>query len=146
MDRRTLLSTAVSGTSFAIAGTIAVPGLITALSPILADDRKPHWQAVGPLASFPERRVVAAEAGGKPLFVWRQPRGVIAFSRACTDLGCPLTWDAGSEWFFCPCHGGVFDSEGAPVAGPPSRPMWRYATRIREGLLEVDLSSVPPMA
>jgi menaquinol-cytochrome c reductase iron-sulfur subunit len=70
----------------------------------------------------------------------------VVFSRTCTDLGCPVSWDPGSGWFFCPCHGGIFARDGSPRAGPPERPLFRYATRIEDDWLWIDLNSVPPAA
>ena len=32
------------------------------------------------------------------------------------------------------------------MAGPPKEPLYRYATRIRDNILEIDLNSIPPMA
>jgi Rieske Fe-S protein len=78
--------------------------------------------------------------------VWAEsPDQFVVFSRACTDLSCPVRWDPGSQWFFCPCHGGIFDRRGEPRAGPPAVPLHRYQTRIRDGILEVDVFSVPPL-
>jgi len=38
----------------------------------------------------------------------------------------------------CPCHGGVYDFRGLRVAGPPPRPLDRFATRIRrDGVVEL---------
>ena len=62
----------------------------------------------------------------------------VVFARNCTDLSCPVTYDAGSRCFFCPCHGGIFAQDGAPMAGPPPRPLFRYAVRLQDGTLEID--------
>ena len=51
----------------------------------------------------------------------------------CTHLGCPVEWSGGSGNFLCPCHGGSFDPEGYPVAGPPPRRMDVYETRVKDG-------------
>jgi menaquinol-cytochrome c reductase iron-sulfur subunit len=69
----------------------------------------------------------------------------VVFSRNCTDASCPVVFDAGSDCFLCPCHGGVFSKDGTPLHGPPPRPLWRYAARVRAGVLEIDLNSLPPM-
>ena len=31
------------------------------------------------------------------------------------------------------------------MAGPPNKPLYRYANRVRDGVLEIDLFSLPPM-
>ncbi len=69
------------------------------------------------------RRAVAS--GGevvKDLFV-RGPTGApVAFSLACTHLGCRVAPDPAGG-FECPCHGSRFDAEGRPVHGPALEPL-----------------------
>jgi len=57
-------------------------------------------------------------------------REFAAMSNICTHLGCRVRWIAESEQFFCPCHNGVFDKNGAVISGPPPRPLDRYETRV----------------
>jgi menaquinol-cytochrome c reductase iron-sulfur subunit len=64
----------------------------------------------------------------------------IAFSANCTHLGCPVRWMEGAELFMCPCHGGVYYSDGSVAAGPPPRPLFRYNVRVENG--EVKMNSV----
>jgi menaquinol-cytochrome c reductase iron-sulfur subunit len=158
MERRQLLRWFVKGVGLTVGGVLVVPAVMTAWSPVSLRPRHEVWVTLGPLADFAENEVVkasvaiprddwAATPAAKSVFVLRRSAGeTIVYSRNCTDLSCPLTWDPGSRWFYCPCHGGIFCEEGEPKAGPPSRPMYRYATRVREGLLEIDLNSVPPVA
>lgn len=40
---------------------------------------------------------------------------IIAFSAACTHLGCIVQWTANKRQFPCPCHGRTFDAAGNPV-------------------------------
>jgi menaquinol-cytochrome c reductase iron-sulfur subunit len=63
-----------------------------------------------------------------------------AFSANCTHLGCPVRWMEGAELFMCPCHGGVYYSDGSVAAGPPPRPLFRYDVRVENG--EVKMNSV----
>ncbi|WP_141735981.1 ubiquinol-cytochrome c reductase iron-sulfur subunit [Oligoflexus tunisiensis] len=158
MDRRKLLSLTVAGTGCAIAGAVGVPVLINMLAPAFAADDVEDWRPIGPLGDFPigamqNREVVISDQkehqnlSRRSLYVWRRSdQEFVVYSRACTDLGCPIVWDQGSEWFFCPCHGGIFDKEGERRAGPPKRGLWKYATRIQDGVLEINVRSVPPMA
>ncbi|HKH74067.1 MAG TPA: ubiquinol-cytochrome c reductase iron-sulfur subunit, partial [Vicinamibacterales bacterium] len=62
--------------------------------------------------------------------VWDGHETVHALSATCTHLGCQVRWDAGSTKFRCPCHGGVFDLQGAVVEGPPPRALDRVDARI----------------
>jgi menaquinol-cytochrome c reductase iron-sulfur subunit len=61
----------------------------------------------------------------------------VAISTRCMHLGCPVRYVAASENFICPCHGGVYDFRGAVSGGPPVRPLDRFYTRVRDGLVEV---------
>jgi menaquinol-cytochrome c reductase iron-sulfur subunit len=88
----------------------------------------------------------AATLRERGVYVWRRSeQEVVVFARNCTDLSCPVTWDPGSQWFFCPCHGGIFSKDGERMAGPPKRPLYRYTNRIRDGVVEIDLRSLPPI-
>jgi arsenite oxidase small subunit len=50
----------------------------------------------------------------------------VAYSVICTYLACEVLWERDTAELFCPCHNGVFDPvDGAPVAGPPQRPLPR---------------------
>jgi menaquinol-cytochrome c reductase iron-sulfur subunit len=58
-----------------------------------------------------------------------------AMSNVCTHLGCRVRWIPDQSKFFCPCHNGVFDKDGAVVSGPPPKPLDRYETKIENGVL-----------
>ena len=158
MDRRKFLTRTVqTGTTFVAVG-LAAPAVITVLSPVLKKERTPKWTQVGVVESFPpdstkaalievERADWARSLRTQLLYVRRSKAGEFeVFSRNCTDLSCPVLWDPGSETFQCPCHGGIFNYEGEPMAGPPSRPLYRYDHRVVNEVLEVDVNSVPPIA
>ncbi|HUG41564.1 MAG TPA: Rieske (2Fe-2S) protein [Longimicrobiales bacterium] len=66
-----------------------------------------------------------------------------AFSIYCTHTGCPVSWVEEGGLFLCPCHGGVFDREGAVRSGPPSRPLDRARVRVRGGRVEIEAVDVP---
>ena len=158
--RRAFLVRAVAGVAgliaailgIPLAGFAAAPGwqasspvrpLGQAIPPTL---RGQGWVSVGMLEDFevglptrvvPVRQTVDAwVSGDAPVaaFVFRRSEAeVIAFDIHCTHLGCPLDYIAGARRFVCPCHGGVYDREGEVVAGPPPRPMTRFATRVENG-------------
>lgn len=39
---------------------------------------------------------------------------IIAFSAACTHMGCLVQWKSEDRQFYCPCHDGIFTEYGAP--------------------------------
>lgn len=62
-------------------------------------------------------------------------RQVTAFSPLCTHLGCAYRWQAEKKLFTCPCHGSAFNVQGDVVAGPASRPLDRYSTKLEDNRL-----------
>jgi menaquinol-cytochrome c reductase iron-sulfur subunit len=67
----------------------------------------------------------------------------VAFSVNCTHLGCPVRWLPESGLFMCPCHGGVYDSQGNVVAGPPPKPLFHYPVRVENGQVQILTSPIP---
>lgn len=68
----------------------------------------------------------------------------VAYSVICTHLACEVLWRSDTTELHCPCHDGVFDpADGAPVAGPPVRPLPRLELE-RRGAAIVAVGEVPP--
>jgi Rieske Fe-S protein len=56
----------------------------------------------------------------------------VAFNQKCTHLSCAVIPRPAEGSFYCPCHEGRFDLRtGAPIAGPPRRPLTRIVLDIR---------------
>jgi menaquinol-cytochrome c reductase iron-sulfur subunit len=164
MQRRTASGILVAAGSLLAGGAVGVPVLLSGLSPAMKSggkrtgDDSASWRTLGRIDDFATGAMQLAAIVSPPdewprpvtehaVYVWcKSADELIVFSRSCTDLGCPVEFDPKSKCFFCPCHGGVFDQHGSRLAGPPKTPLHRYAHRVREGLLEIDLSSVPPSA
>ena len=68
--------------------------------------------------------------GNKFTLVRTGENDVKALSTVCTHLGCSVYWEADKERFYCPCHQGVFDSDGNVVSGPPPEKLASYETEI----------------
>ena len=145
--RKFLNQIAVTGT--ALAGiVVSVPIIAYLLSPFLEKKERP-WQDLGPVYRYDPDSTVAIELEDPSPLRWagqtaktsawlrRNDNGFIAFSVHCTHLGCPVNWVDGGKIFLCPCHGGVFDAEGQPVGGPPTRPLQRHHVRVRNGHVEI---------
>lgn len=61
-----------------------------------------------------------------PCIVVRTPEGkLVAYSQVCTHLSCAVVYDKAENGLFCPCHHGLFNLAGQPIAGPPTRPLPR---------------------
>jgi nitrite reductase/ring-hydroxylating ferredoxin subunit len=65
------------------------------------------------------------------------PDSYIAISTRCAHLGCPVRFVQAAGNFICPCHGGVYGFQGEVIGGPPVRPLDRFYTRVRGGLVEI---------
>lgn len=61
-----------------------------------------------------------------PCIAMLTPDGkLVAYSQVCTHLSCAVVYDKGENGLFCPCHHGLFNLQGEPVAGPPTRSLAR---------------------
>lgn len=50
----------------------------------------------------------------------------LAISAVCTHKRCILDWEKEKERFVCPCHKGIFDKDGNPIFGLPTKPLKRF--------------------
>jgi len=76
-------------------------------------------------------------------FVWakiNKDHNINVFSSTCTHLACNVIWQEETNQFICPCHSGRFDSNGKPVAGPPTKPLSELEYKIEEDNLLVYLT------
>ncbi|MCA9049004.1 MAG: Rieske (2Fe-2S) protein [Planctomycetaceae bacterium] len=84
---------------------------------------------------------------GAKVVVARQQDGntadaFIALSSVCPHLGCKVHWEAVNNRFFCPCHNGAFDAQGAPTEGPPAaanQHLTRYPLAVEGNLLMIEV-------
>jgi Rieske Fe-S protein len=140
----------------AAVSAIALPSLGFALGPIF-EEKEHKWVPVGRPDEFPDDEYIPkvfterediGTVGKTTVYMRRrndsidvEPRDeyndFIAISTRCMHLGCPVRYVAASERFICPCHGGVYDFRGAVSGGPPVRPLDRFYTRVRNGVVEV---------
>ncbi len=66
-----------------------------------------------------------------PAVVINRPgKGFAAFSRVCTHLGCLVEYERAKNRLLCPCHAGTFDLDGNVIAGPPPKPLTKFAVRV----------------
>lgn len=63
--------------------------------------------------------------GGVPVLMVNDAGTLKVFDARCPHLGCPVAWEAKESIIRCHCHGGMFDREGEPTGGPPTRPLAR---------------------
>jgi len=83
-----------------------------------------------------EARYFEYPAGEQAMLVKLRSGEVVAFSQRCPHLACAVYYEDDEQRFHCPCHEGVFDlRSGAPVAGPPRRPLSRVVLEREDGVL-----------
>lgn len=122
--------------------TLAIVLGRTILGPSFAEHSE-SWLPAGSLSDLPDHEPVAvtlrvSRPDGPTEVVDRRvvylvrvgPREVRALNSTCTHLGCRTRYNADSRRIECPCHGGVYDTDGQVVAGPPPEPLASMATRL----------------
>lgn len=145
--RRRFIATLLGAMSASVAGLLGVPLAGFFALPALRP-RKVTWAEVGPVERFEVGRVAFVllrpltggawpeETPKMAVFVTRRADGSFeVFHTHCTHVGCPISWNAGAQRFFSPCHGGVFDADGRVLAGPPPRPLDRHEWKVENGVL-----------
>jgi Rieske Fe-S protein len=72
---------------------------------------------------------------GERVVLLRDEKGYYALSLICTHLGCTVT--VTEDKLSCPCHGSLFDRQGAVVKGPADKPLVRLEVVEQNGELRV---------
>jgi Rieske Fe-S protein len=125
--------------------------------------RRVHWVDLGSVESFslgrtqtvhfdnPLRKPWDGITAMTSVFVRYEGKGArkrdrfLVLAVNCAHLGCPVTWFPQSGLFLCPCHGGVYYSNGEYASGPPPRGMFHCAWRVRRGRLEIQAPHYPTL-
>ena len=141
-----------------VAVLLAVPVVGYLLSPMLRErgNRYLSWLSLGPVSQFPEgetrlakfRNPIADPTDGKTADLPCWVRHVAGnqfqvFAINCAHLGCPVRWFPQSGLFMCPCHGGVYYSDGSRAAGPPPRGLFEYPNKVDQGNLLIEAGELP---
>jgi len=61
----------------------------------------------------------------------------IAVAQSCTHQGCSVSYNANGNNFICPCHNGVYDSNGKVVSGPPPTDLKKYTVTKSGNILTI---------
>ena len=155
LGRRRFLSRLCIGLGGLVSLAVATPVLAFILAPVF---RRPRhiWRAVGPVDQFNVGETVEVSLRDADARSWAGPIGksgawlrredqdeFTAFALDCTHLGCPVRWEASTQLFMCPCHGGVYYADGKVAGGPPPRPLARYQVRVKKGQVEIRTAPLP---
>ena len=74
---------------------------------------------LGNVSDYAEGTITFVES--ERLFVLRDDKGFRAISAVCQHLACTVYWSETTNTYDCPCHGSVYDTTGAVIAGPAPR-------------------------
>ena len=150
--------TAFCGAIAAVALSIPLVGYFFGLR-----KRRVEWVDLGSVADFPlhvTRRIdfdnplrqpwdgITAMTGVYARYEGKDEQEAEQFrvlSVNCAHLGCPVSWFPQSALFMCPCHGGVYYSNGERASGPPPRGMFHVAWRVQDGRLQIQAPHYPTL-
>lgn len=76
---------------------------------------------------------------GHKIFIMRRGGRLVALNGKCTHQACEVSYDSNDEIFVCPCHQGLYDDGGKPIAGPPQRPLQRHRVEVLDGQVIVHI-------
>ncbi len=155
MTRRRFLekvSIALGGLCAAILGVPLVGFVIAPLFRKAPDD----WLSIGEVSDFQIGKTVNVTIVDPSSLPWAgitaksaawlrrvDEQQFIAFSVHCTHMGCPVRWLPDAGLFMCPCHGGVYYSDGTVAAGPPPNPLIRHEVRVANGKVQIKVGPIP---
>jgi quinol---cytochrome c reductase iron-sulfur subunit, bacillus type len=137
---------------------LAAPIIRYLLSPVIRERTSGYdsWLSLGPLARFPEGQTRLAtyrsptanasdgETANVPCWVRRvDGEKFQVFAINCAHLGCPVRWFPQSGLFMCPCHGGVYYSDGSRASGPPERGLFEYRYKVEQENLLIQAGEMP---
>ncbi len=155
ISRRKLLNRVIFGLGAAAGAVVSVPILAYLLSPLL-NPAQQVWRDLGPVDNFRIGQTVqaaiqepsplpwAGQTSQTAVWVRRNSADLFTvFAVDCTHLGCPVRWMPDANLFLCPCHGGVYYSDGTVAAGPPPKPLPRYTTQVKDGHLQILTQPLP---
>lgn len=154
MSRRDFIKVTTGILGGLIGAAVGVPAIVYLLDPAFKSGEKEAWIPIGKVAdmevgrpypfSFTRVQVngwerTSTSHGGFVIRRSDDPKDLYILNSRCTHLACTVNWKDEAQAFICPCHDGKFNKDGIVLAGPPPRPLDRYAdSRLTdEGILEI---------
>ena len=155
ITRRRFLEKLCIGLSGLCAAVLGIPLVAFVVAPIFRSATG-KWISIGKITDFEIGKTVSVTVTDPSSLAWAgitaksalwlrrvNELEFIAFAVNCTHLGCPVRWLADAELFMCPCHGGVYYSDGTVAAGPPPKPLIRYDVRTGNGQVQIKTMEIP---
>jgi Rieske Fe-S protein len=143
----------------AVGVAVAVPVVRYLLGPIRPKGAYNSWISLGSIDQFPagETRLATyknpftdawdGETANTACWVRRiDATNFQVFAINCAHLGCPVRWFPQSGLFMCPCHGGVYYSDGSRASGPPERGLFEYKYKVAGNELHISAGQTPTLS
>jgi Rieske Fe-S protein len=150
LPRRHFLSRLILAVQSTIGATLALIVGSTTLAPSFTR-RESTWLRAASLDAVPDGEPLPVTLrltrpdGFTPavertlVYLTRDGDQIRALGSTCTHLGCRTSYDRTVGQILCPCHGGVYDTRGVVIAGPPPAPLPALRTRVEDGAVFVEL-------
>ena len=130
LSRRGFLERFLQVSFGALGATIIYPVLRFLSPPRVPEDRSIRVLA-GTVPELAKDGWKIFAFGSEPgILVQVGPTEYRAFTATCTHLECTVQMHKASHRIWCACHNGYYDLDGRNVAGPPPRPLTRYAVHL----------------
>lgn len=99
----------------------------------------------GRIDDFPPGTVTLVSSG-QFFLVRGEDGGFLALYHKCTHLDCVVLWEEAEGRFQCPCHGSVFQMDGAVLNPPAPRPLAHFPISFEDGKVIVDTGALTERA
>lgn len=159
VTRRTFLMKVGFAMNGLVAILIATPVVRYLLGPVRKKDAYHSWVELGSIDNFRDGETTLVtyrnpftsswdgETANVAAYVRRESADKFTvFAINCAHLGCPVRWFSESQLFMCPCHGGVYYSDGSRASGPPERGLFTYDSKIERGKLMINAGQMPTLS
>lgn len=114
-------------TLFGLSGLLGLGGLIRYFS-FLPAPESPTEYDLGDAANYPAgSRTIRRDI---PAVIDNRDGVIVAYGLTCTHLGCIVEEDR--DGFACPCHGSLYDADGAVLQGPAQKPLKKLRVEVLE--------------
>ena len=147
LGRRNFMKVAIAGIGGLIGTAIGLPAIPYIMGPALQKESD-DWIQLGSISkvelNIPTlfKKTIETQTGWinteeeiSAYVLTSNGQDYVVMSNVCTHLACRVRWIPEKDSFFCPCHNGVFAKDGTVVAGPPSRPLDRFESKVEDGVI-----------
>lgn len=112
---------------FGLSSLLGLGGLIRYFS-FLPAPESPTEYDLGEAANYPAgSRTIRRDI---PAVIDNRDGVIVAYGLTCTHLGCIVEEDR--DGFACPCHGSLYDADGAVLQGPAQKPLKKLRVEVLE--------------